>query len=72
MHRLDRQKAIALLCMLGAIACFGGVPVFLRLLAPHVDMWSVNGVRYAVAAVFWLLLRWRARRVEARAAAGRS
>ncbi len=53
MHRLDREKTIALACVLGAVCCFGGVPIFLRLLSPHVDKWTVNGVRYSFAAAFW-------------------
>ena len=34
--------------------CFSSIPVFLRHLTGYLDCWTVNAVRYATAAAFWL------------------
>lgn len=49
----ERQGA---LCLLGAMASFASVPLFLRYLArvPELDAWTVNAVRYFMALGFWL------------------
>jgi drug/metabolite transporter (DMT)-like permease len=53
-HGTRRQTAIAVLCNVAAIMCFGCVPVFLRHLKDYLDAWTVNAVRYGTAAAFWL------------------
>jgi drug/metabolite transporter (DMT)-like permease len=53
MRRLHAEKLTALFCLVLAISCFGVVPVFLRILSRHADQWTVNGLRYSFAAVFW-------------------
>jgi len=50
----DREQTLALLCLAGAMVCFGSVPVFLRSFIHSLDMWCVNALRYSVGAVFWL------------------
>ena len=55
MHPPQKEQAVAVLCMLGTMLCFSSVPVFLRYFASEgMDLWTVNAVRYSVAAVFWL------------------
>jgi len=54
MPRLGTSKLLALGCLLAAITCFGTMPVFLRFLSHHADKWTVNGLRYSIAALFWL------------------
>ncbi len=46
----------AALGLLVALVCFASVPLFLRYLVrfPELDAWTVNAVRYGVAAVIWL------------------
>lgn len=40
--------------MLAAVFCFASVPVFLKYFTSFLDAWTVNGIRYGVAALFWL------------------
>lgn len=42
--------------LLAAIFSFASVPLFLKYFTGILDAWTVNGVRYGVAAVFWLPL----------------
>lgn len=52
----DKSKALAILCLVGVMLCWGTIPVFLRYfhLSTNLDAWTVNGVRYSVGALFWL------------------
>ncbi|MDP6491417.1 MAG: DMT family transporter [Kiritimatiellia bacterium] len=55
-----RSRTPALFCLLGAICFFSSIPLFLKHFSVHLDMWTVNGVRYSIAALFWLpLVLWR-------------
>lgn len=60
-----RERAVAILCLAGAIACFGTVPIFIRHLSRYLDAWIVNGIRYSTAALilfpFVLVLQRRQR-----------
>lgn len=54
-----------------ALVCFASVPLFLRYMVrfPELDAWTVNAVRYGVAAVIWLpfvIRRLHQRRAERR------
>ncbi len=49
-----RDRAAATAAAMGAVLCFGAVPVFLRDFTRFLDAWTVNACRYSVAAVFWL------------------
>ncbi len=49
-----REVSIAFACTTFAVLCFSGVPVILRHLTEYLDSWTVNAVRYSVAALFWL------------------
>ncbi len=54
-----REKLLGALALLGCVLCWGVVPVILRQLAPKIDEWVANGVRYPLAAVFyWPILWW--------------
>ena len=48
----DRISAIAGIA--AATIGFGTIPIFLRSLTDDLDYWTVNGVRYCVAMLFWL------------------
>ena len=48
----SEHKGALFLCV--AILCFGSVPVFLKHFTAYLDAWTVNGIRYGVAALFWL------------------
>jgi len=50
----NRDRSIAVLCTLASMLCFSSVPIFLRFFTKYLDFWTVNAVRYSVAAVFWL------------------
>ncbi|HPA47221.1 MAG TPA: DMT family transporter [bacterium] len=39
---------------LGALLCWSTVPLFLRSFIHEIDAWTANGVRYPIAALFWL------------------
>jgi drug/metabolite transporter (DMT)-like permease len=47
-------RTTAIVCLLGSTLCFGSVPIFLRRLTEYLDPFTVNGVRYLTAALFWL------------------
>jgi drug/metabolite transporter (DMT)-like permease len=40
--------------LLLAVSFFGSVPLFLKYFTSFLDAWTVNGIRYGVAAFFWL------------------
>ena len=49
-----------------AVGAFGSIPVFVRYFAWHLDVWTVNGVRYclvAVAAAIYIAVEHRRRGV---------
>jgi len=52
----DRRtgRAAAIGCLVAAILCWGSIPIFLRYFTDFLDPWTVNGIRYTTAAVFWL------------------
>ena len=75
MPRSDNGKLTALLCLLATMLGWGCIPVVLRYMTGYLDAWTVNGVRYAVGALFWLpfvILFHRRRGRVAAAPAGRS
>lgn len=37
-----------------ALLCYSTVPLFLKFLAGHLDAWTVNAMRYSIAALVWL------------------
>ena len=48
--------------LLGNILCWAAVPVLLRYLTNALDAWTANGIRYPLAAVFFLpilVVTWR-------------
>jgi len=49
-----RDLWVGVIATTGAMFCYGSVPIFLRHFANYLDFWTVNAVRYSVAAVFWL------------------
>jgi drug/metabolite transporter (DMT)-like permease len=56
-HKPNDGRLAAVLCLIGATLGFGVIPIFLKHFAdtpPHLDAWTVNGVRYSVGALFWL------------------
>jgi drug/metabolite transporter (DMT)-like permease len=59
----DPQVEKALLCLSVAIVFFASIPVFLKHFTAALDGWTVNGVRYAFGALFWLplVIRWHRR-----------
>jgi len=66
-HARD-DRWLAVLCLVGAMLCWGCIPVFLRffIASEGMDPWAVNAARYLVGALFWLpvVLLWRKRRRE--------
>jgi len=40
--------------MFAAVFCYASVPLFLKYFTGFLDAWTVNGIRYSVAALFWL------------------
>ncbi len=54
MQRTDNGKAAALACLLTTMVGWGCIPIALRYFTGWLDAWTVNGVRYAVGALFWL------------------
>lgn len=50
----DSDRSLAVLALALAVLCYGSVPVWLRLFRVYLDPWTVNAVRYSVAALFWL------------------
>ena len=67
-------RLVPVLFLVGAMLCFGTVPIYLRLLRDHVDKWTVNAFRYSVGALFWLpcVVVLSRRRKREQASAGRS
>lgn len=67
--RLSEKKetTIATACVACSVFTYGSVPIFLRFFKDYLDAWTVNAVRYTIAAMillpFVLILR---RRPEAR------
>lgn len=53
-HSADSRLG-AVACLLGAMACWASIPIFLRFFVSSqgLDPWAVNAVRYSVAATFW-------------------
>ena len=51
---MRESKALAALCVVAAMVCWGSIPVFLRSFRRDLDPWTVNGVRYSLGALFWL------------------
>lgn len=49
-----QKFSISLGCMIGALLCYGSIPVFIRYFTSYLDAWTVNGVRYAIGALIWL------------------
>ena len=47
-------RVAAMLSMFAAVTCFSIATLGIKHLAAHVDVWTVNGTRYTVAALFWL------------------
>ena len=60
MRNGETDTSVAVLCVTAAMCCFGVVPIFLRYLtgevdpAVYVDPWTVNAIRYSIAALLWL------------------
>jgi len=54
MRESQEHRTTGALGCVAAMLCFGSVPVFLRYFTGWLDPFTVNGVRYATAAVFWL------------------
>lgn len=55
----------------GTVVIWAGIPIFLKYVAPIMDAWTVNGLRYVFAMLFWLPYLVRHRRALApQAAAG--
>ena len=50
-HHADR-KGIPFL--VAAVLTFGSIPLFLKHFTAFLDAWTVNGLRYGMAALFWL------------------
>jgi drug/metabolite transporter (DMT)-like permease len=50
----DGGKGGAVASLIAAMIGFGLIPIFLKLFEPHLDAWTVNGVRYSIGALFWL------------------
>ena len=74
-QKSERERTIAVLCVMAAMLCYGTVPIFLRYLSRHLDKWTVNAVRYSTAAAFWLpfvILLNRRRKAEGGPAARRN
>jgi drug/metabolite transporter (DMT)-like permease len=51
-----RIDAAATTATLGALVCWSMGPIFIAQLAQHIDSWTQNALRYAVACLFWLPL----------------
>ncbi|RKX33121.1 MAG: hypothetical protein DRP22_00960 [Verrucomicrobia bacterium] len=50
-HR--RADIAGIVSLLVTVLFFASIPVFLKFLALRLDGWTVNGVRYSIAALFW-------------------
>jgi len=69
MNRSDDGRLPAIACLLATMLGWGCIPIFLRYFTSYLDAWTVNGVRYTVAALFWLpFVIWFHRRRDWRAA----
>ena len=74
MNSRQGAKATAVASLVVAILCWGSIPIFLRYFTNFLGPWTVNGIRYSTAAVFWLpfvLVLWPRSRRDA-SSAGRS
>lgn len=65
------RSGLHVAAMLGAILCWSSVPLFLKHFTADFDAWTVNGVRYGVAAAL-LMPAWLAAARGRRRAGGRS
>lgn len=54
MTQTPPSAASGTLCVIATLICWSVVPLFLFHFAEYIDVWTSNGWRYAVAAVFWL------------------
>ena len=71
MNSRQSAKATAVACLVVATLCWGSIPIFLRYFTNFLGPWTVNGIRYSTAAVFWLpfvLVLWPRSRREASSA----
>lgn len=69
------SRLLAVLCLAGAMLCWGVIPIFLRFFINNEGMepWAVNAVRYLVGTLFWVpVVVVLARRGQDGAAGGRS
>ncbi|HHK41504.1 MAG TPA: DMT family transporter [Planctomycetaceae bacterium] len=65
MQATGREKLLGALALIGCVFCWGVVPVILRQLAPVINAWTANGIRYPLAALcYWPVLWWFYRRHE--------
>lgn len=62
---MSRSRWLPFAALLGAILCWSSVPLFLKHFTAELDAWTVNGVRYAIAAVLLLPFTLRAGRAPA-------
>jgi len=49
-----RNTLAAVLCLATAIFFWSSVPLLLKFFTRRLDAWTVNGIRYTFAALFWL------------------
>ena len=52
--------------LVAAVLTFGSIPLFLKHFTAFLDAWTVNGLRYGMAALFWLPFVIRLRRSSPR------
>ncbi|HUW18766.1 MAG TPA: DMT family transporter [Sedimentisphaerales bacterium] len=69
MRRTSIQKldTSATLASVGALLCWSSGPIFIKLLADYLDLWTQNMLRYQVACLFWLpflLLSLKKKRID--------
>ena len=49
-----RISVVGTMCILGALICWGSVPLFLKHFTAYIDGWTANGLRYPLAMLVWL------------------
>ena len=54
MKHPEKETTIATFCVACSIFTYGSVPIFLRFFKDYLDAWTVNAVRYTVAALLLL------------------
>ncbi len=54
MRTPEKETTIATACVACSIFTYGSVPIFLRFFKDYLDAWTVNAVRYTVAALLLL------------------